>query len=201
MTNAHHGEATRLVLKHKWKEVASQQMTAELLDPPRDCHTYNDVCFKGEITSLWWKYISPCVIIIGPHCSYLHCAWLQFSHSSQRLKGWFQGIDSATFVIVTNFLIATFIISTSHNAWLIVLSSNSKVPAGQSLNSTHDSFMFLFNIFLCREWFVYLDCMHKVSVPPPRVQTIQSYILISRCLLGLWAIVKNSALPFFFFFF
>ncbi len=84
MTNAHHSGSTAwLVSKHErlWEEsglIANDRCARNL----RDCHTYNDVCFKGQITSRWWKCISPCFIIIGTHCSHLHCAWLQFSHFS-----------------------------------------------------------------------------------------------------------------------
>lgn len=118
--------------------------TAELLHPPGDCHAYNDVCFKGDITSLWWKCVSPSVIIIGPHCSYLRCARLRLSRWSEWLKGWFWGIDTMTFIAVTNFLIATFITWTSNKAWLTVA-----VPQTY-LRRTHVSLKFLFNTFWTR---------------------------------------------------
>lgn len=112
--------------------------------PPGDVHAYNDVCFKGDITSQWWKCVSPCVTIIGPNCSYLCCARLRLSRSGEWLKGWFWGIDTMTFMAGTNFLIATFITWTSNKARLTVA-----VPQTHS-RRTHVSLKFLFNTFWAR---------------------------------------------------
>lgn len=136
---------------------------------PRDCHTYNDVCFKGQITSLWWKCISPCVIIIGTHCSHLHCAWLQFSHfSASETEGMVMG---GFYYDLHNLLISSLppsplkhqIMHVSlYSASTQYVKSTSEVVYKHGYNTS----LILCSTFLGQKWFVYLNCMPTVSVFP-----------------------------------
>lgn len=149
--------------------------------------------FKSQISSVWWKCTSPCVIIMGTRCSHLHCARLQSSRL-KSLRLWKEASGGGFILwpslIRTHFLCDTFTTPTSNKC---VSHCSQLLPSDLKTTSEQRSSDTTFS----RPGMI---CLPQSFCSPCRAPTIQSYILISRCLLGPEAIVENSAQLFFFFF-